>query len=787
MNSHTDLGCDEAPRVARSPMERLLADARARLVETGTRNRLVHTPRGGKRTRSLPIIGADADVLFESLVRSSRSLRFLPVSPELELEVRKDRGDSVAVADGTRVTLQTNLDEEMLEKRLLSIFRDAKTAEEEQGINILFLAIGFLRWYEDDKSEVLREAPLVLIPVLLTRNLHRSTFEVRCRDEDLATNQAIQERLRADFGIALPELPEDEEWLPSQYFAEVKNTVATKSRWSIDPGGVEFGFYSFSKLLMIRDLEPAAWGDKSIVEHPLLRGLLTEGFNEEPPPIPGDAQLDKLFAPADLVQVVDADSSQTIVIETIRKGRNLVVQGPPGTGKSQTIANIIAAAVHDGKSVLFVAEKMAALNVVHSRLQRVGLGPICLQLHSRTANKRLVLAEIGATLNQHATDPNPSAGCDQLKELRDRLNVVDERMHTPVSNRGLTPFEALSRLIAAAEAGVKSDPEVLSDTETWSGHQYALVMEAAKELSKITAVAGPCFAHPYFGIHAVTLQPAELGRFSERLTQMDASAVELAGFVEEIARYLGIEQEASFSLCSSLISILEIIDTIPADSAEFASAIAAQNAARIRNAAEIGVAWVDLKAGHSETFVDAAWDISPAPLRHSLAVGLSFFGRFRSSYRQASKLLGTLAKVPLPRAPQSRIALVDLLGAVEKARDELDAQDPAMTAMLPIHWHGRKTEFVLMRTVSSALHALSTQSVAPYVDSVIEIVRLNRARDYIAELKRLSTALVRAVDEVLLALKVSVPETFQVCPSSGDLRQIAGFRKGGSGSSVVEI
>ena len=93
----------------------------------------------------------------------------------------------------------------------------------------------------------------------------------------------------------------------------------------------------------------------------------------------------------------------------VRAGRNLVVQGPPGTGKSQTIANVIAAAVHDGKSVLFVAEKMAALNVVHHRLHRVGLGPICLQLHSRGANKRLVLAELDDTLNQHAIAPDATS------------------------------------------------------------------------------------------------------------------------------------------------------------------------------------------------------------------------------------------------------------------------------------------------------------------------------------------------------------------------------------------
>ncbi len=395
---------------SRSPVERLLADARQRLIETGTRNRLVHTPRGGKRTRSLPIIDADGDGVFQALVRSGRVMRFLAADRRREpaLQATNSNVTRNPMPDAAPTVLCTSIDEEKLEKRLLAIYRDAKTAEEEQGINILFLAIGFLRWYEDDKSEVLREAPLVLVPVSLTRDLRRSAFDLRCRDEDLTTNQAIQERLRGDFGIVLPELPESEEWLPSGYYATVRETIGSKSRWSIDPNGIELGFYSFSKLLMIRDLDPAAWGEKSIVENRLLRGL-TEGFNEEPSPLPHNAPLDKLFAPSDLIQVVDADSSQTIVIETIRKGRDLVVQGPPGTGKSQTITNIIAAAVHDGKSVLFVAEKMAALNVVHSRLQKVGLGPICLQLHSRGANKRLVLGEIEETLDPHVLAPDPVA------------------------------------------------------------------------------------------------------------------------------------------------------------------------------------------------------------------------------------------------------------------------------------------------------------------------------------------------------------------------------------------
>jgi hypothetical protein len=172
----------KATQPPRSPVERLLAEARLRLVETGTRNRLVHTPRGGKRTRSLPVIEADADVLFQALVRLNRAMRFVPADTKRELALGKPSSsvDRYPSSDPLPTALKTFLDEEKLEKRLLTIYRDAKTAEEEQGINILFLAIGFLRWYEDEKSEVLREAPLVLVPVLLTRDLRRSTFDLRC-------------------------------------------------------------------------------------------------------------------------------------------------------------------------------------------------------------------------------------------------------------------------------------------------------------------------------------------------------------------------------------------------------------------------------------------------------------------------------------------------------------------------------------------------------------------------------------------------------------------------------
>ena len=236
----------------------------------------------------------------------------------------------------------------------------------------------------------------------------------------------------------------------------------------------------------------------------------------------------------------------------------------------------------------------------------------------------------------------------------------------------------------------------------------------------------------------------------------------MAGYIEALARYLCLDQEASLSFCSSLEALLQIAATIPPEAAELAVAVAAANPGRIREACEVGIVWANLKSAKAQTFVDSAWDIPAVPLRLSLTPGLSFFGRFRSSYRQASKLLATLITVPLPRKAHDRIAMSDLLIAVEKARDELGGQDAAMGAMLPGHWRGPKTDFRLLYTVSGALHSLAAQSVAPYVDSVIEIARRSLARDYIDELKRLSDSLVCAADEVLRALKINIREAFEV-------------------------
>ena len=176
--------------------------------------------------------------------------------------------------------------------------------------------------------------------------------------------------------------------------------IADQPRWQVHRNRMTVWFFSFAKFLMFRDLLPDAWSEQHQLEdQPLVKAMLGEGFRDDSPAMNDNENLDSYLVPRNLVHVVDADSSQAAAIEEIRLGRNLVIQGPPGTGKSQTITNIIAVAVKDGKKVLFVAEKMAALQVVKSRLDRVGLGDMCLELHSHKANKKSVCAELERTLS----------------------------------------------------------------------------------------------------------------------------------------------------------------------------------------------------------------------------------------------------------------------------------------------------------------------------------------------------------------------------------------------------
>ena len=392
-----------------------------------------------------------------------------------------ERGVAARHAD-TR--LQTRYTSAGLQKRLLDLHHDARVLEEEQGVNILFLALGTLKWVDPNKAAAKRFAPLILVPVRLERATAGERFRLKVRPEELSANLSLEAWLDRVHTLKLPSFdPGDDD--PAAYLAQVAKVIAPKPEWSVEPHDIVLGFFSFAKFLMYRDRDPALWPPAAaIVDRPLIRGLMAEGF----PPVEGmlsdDIAIDAHIPPGRMLHIVDCDSSQTLAVEDVRAGRNLVIQGPPGTGKSQTIANLIAAAIADGKTVLFVAEKMTALDVVKRRLDAAGVGDACLELHSSKASKRIVLDELKRTWGLGAPRGTPAKVVDRLRERRDDLNAHVERMHEPHPASGLTPFQVIGQLARLQRRGVRPVDFRLEQPQSWSADDVAaregLVVELAQ-------------------------------------------------------------------------------------------------------------------------------------------------------------------------------------------------------------------------------------------------------------------------------------------------------------------
>ena len=370
MNSETDI---------RARIE----SSRKELLDLSLRNALLnYRPLSA---RGVEVVGGNASQVFNTLVNEKRSMSFQPVGEDEAygtLDFGGDESDRAASANQTNRRLQTGETATDLQKRLLNTYRLANTAIEETGVNTLFLGLGMLRWYESDSSQEERLAPLVLVPARLERTGVRARFSLGYTGDDLGVNLSLLEKAREDFGLNLPgrdamEPLDGQDIDVASYIAQVEELVrqSAPSRWSVDPDRIVLGFFSFNKLLMYLDLGPP-----SVIDNEIISALFGDhGFTEPQSAIGNHDSLDDLLKPGDVFHVLDADSSQVLAIHDAGRGRNMVIQGPPGTGKSQTIANIIAEAIAQGKHTLFVSAKMAALEVVKRRLDSIGLGNACLE------------------------------------------------------------------------------------------------------------------------------------------------------------------------------------------------------------------------------------------------------------------------------------------------------------------------------------------------------------------------------------------------------------------------
>lgn len=703
---------------------KMLDGVRKSLVDTGLRqNRLLHHNRQSKTKKHITLLATDVDATFGRLWDGKDRIGFLDDPRATERE-RRRRDDDLEAAErdadeilllpaprpaASATLLQTRLGRNAMEDRLAKLKRDAKDIEEEQGVNTLFLAVGFLKWFEDARSDKEREAPLILLPVQLHHDVRRGTIEMTAREDELNINIVLQESLKL-LNVALPEFPSDtsgdsEGWAPSDYFDLVQTAISGKPGWGIDREGIELGFFSFGKHLMYRDLDPAAWPNESITSHPILRGLLTEGFGDEEAFVSDNVVLDEAYRPMDLFHVVDTDASQARVIESVRRGQNLVVQGPPGTGKSQTIANILAAAAQDGKRTLFVAEKVAALDVVKSRLEKIGLGPLCLEIHSKAANKTSVNQSIKATIDlqpEPVSVPDPNV----LTQNRDWLNRATKELHAKVGDTGMSAYRALG-ILSRQTPHARQKQYGFAAAISWTPQQREAILDAAEGLSDVITEMGPIAASPWAGVENMALEPPSLAAVEELARDLYDRLNAIAQRLVTSFQAVGIRTPETYVEAENIIRLALRIASNPGADLETLSM-----AGRITSQGAVGrmadtLCAVIVKAKDGGAYTRTGLEANHGMIIPVLARGAqSFFARWSPSYWKAVTELKTWTTSPVPKSPRERLAIAEGARTQAECRANVQTHDGNARKIFGSLWAGIDSDVEQLRWHASAIDAL---------------------------------------------------------------------------------
>ncbi len=550
-----------------------LEQLRTRLLDLTGRNRLLnfrHTA-----GRSLQFVSANPAAIFQRLVVAPGSQKVLiaPV-PDPTPELWNERNGRIAPPDvrehasslGINTTFELPTGAQLLAseetgqqaralyygedlgKHCRKLEREARLAIEETGANMLYLVVGFLEFPDAKDSDRLFQAPLICIPVRfeISSDGRYTNYRLAFTGEEVSENLSLREKIKRDYQLTLPPFPEDIETIES-YLKDVQEVIAHLPCWKVR-NMLSLALLSFANMLLVRDLEPQRWlsedGTSQLLEHDLIKRVFQGSTGGRDIAYSPEYDVDN-HEHENLAVVFDADSSQHSALIDVLKGRSMVIEGPPGTGKSQTITNIIASCLHHGKSVLFVAEKLAALEVVKSNLTRAGLDPFLLELHSNKTSKKSVIEDLEKRI---LFQPIPPRGIDELeagllakkKELKEHAallnSVVGNQMGCSIRQ---IMWRAERHRVKLRELADVSKNIMVEFAPTTTENDYNALVDQVGYLAKHYQEVGAYDAsHPFWGFFPTQLQPGDdlkIGRLlidvQPTLTALESCLRELEGII----------------------------------------------------------------------------------------------------------------------------------------------------------------------------------------------------------------------------------------------------------------
>lgn len=521
------------------------------LLDLGKRNKMISF-RESKRS-TLKILKPSFEELYQQIVVDEKELTFQKaIDRDSDVRVYS----ILSLLDKLSCPMEVNVGDIRAEgtlpeikKTLKHLRSKARLAIDEQGTNILYLVFGFIEWREKGShGDSWVKSPLILVPATLTLPSLNAQYTLKKHEDEVVVNPTLAYLFERDYGITLPDFDSDKDTLDS--FMQKMEALVDERGWRI-VRECSMGLVSFLKISMYNDL---IRNEDQLKSNQIIRAFA--GERNEINSIDGEAfQFDHdACHSVDSFQVLNADSSQQDAIALSQKGVSFVMQGPPGTGKSQTITNIIAQALADGKKILFVSEKMAALDVVYRRLTDVHLADFCLSLHSHKANKKEILNQLGANLSleRRKVKDEEIAKLTQLDMLRTQLKSYVHDIHQVIMPLEMSLYEVYGAIL---ELGTLPDIEIhLPDVDKLTKDDVNRLALLVMNLDKAQGVLGSqWYKNPWQGITNSYLEVSQKRDLQNKL--QDAirilSAMEDAKLVDKsLSDILSIDTlDAFWALC----------------------------------------------------------------------------------------------------------------------------------------------------------------------------------------------------------------------------------------------
>lgn len=523
-----------------------------KLIDLSRRNRSIYFQ--PTKTSTINIVSPDIDIIFDRLIIKEKDWElWQPPLNNFYSDKSKPRKNLVLLPGWSDAT--------QIDRILKNLKRRSSSEYTERGIRILYITYGILKWI-DKESKQETFSPILMTPIELIKESTRSPYKIKVPpvEEDLIVNPALKLKLKYDYDINLPPLiNENDEFQPSFYLINLKQ-ILNEYNWIIE-NSCYLGLFSFSKLAIYQDLTE---NFNLIEKHPIIKSLSKipiEGLIKKN--LPKIEDLDQKNDLNKTYQILDADSSQQLCIQYALQGQSFIMHGPPGTGKSQTIANIISEYVAAGKSVLFVSEKMAALEVVYNRLKDRNLEEYCLELHSYKANKREVINELNRVLTEHLKPGKISSPEDieRLKTRKIQLNEYVTSLHKLRDPSNYSAYQILNELTKLRH--IPEIPSGYTDFDKFNQKTFFILEEQVRRLANSWIVIEEGSSFPWKDAKVQKYSNEVRSDWVNLLTTIIASSNSLLLETEEFCSILNLELPEKIEEYDKLQRLANLINSTP--------------------------------------------------------------------------------------------------------------------------------------------------------------------------------------------------------------------------------